>query len=188
MRVRALILPIVLGACSVAAPAEPSQSPSAIVATPSASATTAAVATPEELPPLQAELPSELGGVELHTFAVGQDVVDRLAATLGVARAEIEAAYASEHGARFLQMYAIRLPRSPASSPATAWAAVAYPPDVSDVSVTEESIDGRAVTVVHAPSAAARLGTFYLLPRGETLFVVQAFDREVAEEALAALP
>jgi hypothetical protein len=182
-----LILPIVLGACSVAAPAEPSQSPSAI-ATPRASATTAAVATPEELPPLQAQLPSQLGEVELHTFAVGQDILDRLAATLGVARAEVEAAYASEHGARFFQTYAIRLAGSPASSLATAWAAVAYPPDVTDVSVTEEAIGGSAVTVVHSPSAASRLGTFYLLPRDETLIVVQAPERVIAEEALAALP
>jgi len=182
-----LLLPMVLGACSVAAPAEPSQSPSA-VATPSAGATPATSATPEELPPLQAQLPSQLGGVELHTFAVGPDILDRLAAELGVAPEAIEAAYASEHGARFFQMYAIRLAGSPASSLATSWAAVAYPPDVSDTSVMEETIDGRAVTVVRAPSAAARLGTFFLLPRDETLLVVQAFDHETAEEALAALP
>ena len=187
MRVPALILPIVLVACSVAAPAEPSQSPSAI-ATPSASVTPAASATAEDLPPLQAQLPSQLGGVELHTFAVGQDILDRLATHLGVEPEEVEAAYASEHGARFFQMYAIRLARSPASSLATAWAAVAYPPDVTDVSVAEETLDGRVVTVVNAPSAAARLGTFYLLPRDETLLVVQAFDRETAGEALSALP
>jgi hypothetical protein len=187
VRVRALILPIVLGACSAAAPAEPPQSPPA-VATPSASATVAPVATSRDLPPLQGQLPSQLGEVELHTFAVGQDILDRIAAHLGVAPEEIEAAYASEHGARFFQMYAIRLPASPASLLATAWAAAAYPPDVSDVSVTEETIDGRAVTVVHAPNAAARLGTFYVLPREETLLVVQALEREVAEEALAGLP
>lgn len=186
MRVRALILPIVLASCSAAAPAEPSQSPDA-AATPSAKATPPVAATPEDLPPLQAQLPSQLGSVELHTFAVGQEILERLAANLRVAPNEIEAAYASEHGARFLQMYAIRHAGSPASSLATAWAAVAYPPDESDVSVTQEMIDGRTVTVVHAPSAAARLGTFYLLPRDETLFVVQAFDGETAEEALAAL-
>ena len=146
------------------------QSPSAF-ATPSASATSAAAASPEKLPPLQAQLPGQLGGVELHTFAVGQDTLDRLAAARGVPRTDVEAAYASEHGARFFQMYAI-----------------AYPPDVTDVSVTEETIDGRAVTVVHAPSAAGRLGTFYVLPRDGTLFVVQALDRETAEEALAGLP
>jgi hypothetical protein len=181
VRVLALILPIVLVACSVAAPAEPSRSPSATT-TPSASATPAAAATPEEeLPPLQAQLPSELGGVELHTFAVGQDILDRLAAHLGVAPEGVETAYASEHGARFFQMYAVRLAGSPASSLATAWAAIAYPPDVTDVSVVAETSDGRAVTLVHAPSPAARLGTFYLLPQADTLVVVQALDRETAE-------
>ena len=74
----------------------------------------------------------------------------------------------------------------PSQSPAVA--AVAYPPDVTDVSVTDETIDDMAVTVVHAPSAAPRVGTFYLLPRDETLFVVQAFDRETAGEAFAGLP
>ena len=187
MRVRALILPIVLAACSVATPAEPSQSPTA-AATPGARATPAVAATSEDLPPLQGQLPSELGGVELHTFAVGQDILERLAAELGVAQDEVEVAYASEHGARFFQMYAIRLAGSPAGALATAWAAVAYPPDVRDASVTEEKVEGRAVTVVHAPSAAARLGTFSLLPRDETLFVVQAFDIETAREALAGLP
>jgi hypothetical protein len=189
VRVLALILPIVLVGCS-AAPAEPSRSPSAI-ATPSASAsaTTAAPTNPEgELLPLQALLPSQLSEVELHTFPVGQDTLDRLAANLGVAREEVEVAYASEHGARFFQMYAVRLAGSPASSLATAWAAIAYPPDVTDVSVVAETSDGRAVTLVHAPSAAARLGTFYLLPQADTLIVVQALDRETAEEALAALP
>ena len=177
-----------LVACSVAAPAEPSQSPSAI-AIPNASATPTARGDPGMLSlPFKPSCPASWAEVELHTFAVGQDILERLAAELGVAPEEIEAAYASEHGARFFQMYAIRLAGSPASSLATAWAAVAYPPDVSDVSVTEETIDGMAVTVVHAPSAAARLGTFYLLPRGETLLVVQAFDIETAEEALAALP
>ncbi len=187
MRVRALILPIVLAACSAAAPAEPSQSPAA-TATPSARATPSVAATPEDLPPLQGQLPSQLGEVELHTFAVGQDILERLAAHLDVAPEAVEAAYASEHGARFFQMYAIRLPGSAASSLATAWAAVAYPPEVTDVSVTDETIDDLAVTVVHAPSAAARLGTFYLLPGDETLVVVQALDRETAEEALAGLP
>ena len=90
-----------------------------------------------QLPPLQGQLPSQLGEVELHTFAVGQDILDRLVAHLGVAPDEVEVAYASEHGARFFQIYALRLSGSPASSLATAWAAVAYPPDVTDVSVTD---------------------------------------------------
>jgi hypothetical protein len=42
--------------------------------------------------------------------------------------------------------------------------------------------------VVDSPAAQFRIGTFYLLPVDETLFVAQAFERDVAMEALAALP
>lgn len=47
---------------------------------------------------------------------------------------------------------------------------------------------GKLVTVVHSPSTAARLGTFYAYSSGDMLLVVQAFDPDVAAEALAALP
>lgn len=138
--------------------------------------------------PIGSVLPTKLGGVELHTFAVGQDILDRLAAEIGVAPDEIEAAYASEHGARFLQIYVIRLSGIPGAVLAAGWSVAAYPPEVDDVVVSDQTIAGRAVTAVHAPSAAARLGTFYLLPRGETLFVVQALDHDVAAEAIGSLP
>lgn len=138
--------------------------------------------------PIGEVLPKVLGGVELHTFAVGQDILLRLAGHMAVDAADFEIAYASEHGSRFLQIYALRLTGTDGAAMSTAWADVAYPSDVSEVAVSEEEIDGRRITVVDAPSARARLGTFYLHARDETLFVVQAFDREVATEALAALP
>jgi len=138
--------------------------------------------------PIGSVLPTELGGVELHTFAIGEEILARLAERLGVTIDELETAFASEHGARFMQIYALRLPGTDASALATGWAAIAYPPEVPDVAVSEETIDGRAVTVVHSPSASPRLGTFYLYGSGPTLFVVQALERDVAMEALGSLP
>jgi hypothetical protein len=132
--------------------------------------------------------PSELGGVDLHTFAVGQDILARLASRQGVATDELEAAFASNHGARFVQMYAVRLRGTTAAALVDAWGAVAYPPEVDDVGITRETMNGRPLTVVHSPSTAARLGTFYLDRRGETLIVVQAFALDVALEALASIP
>jgi hypothetical protein len=137
---------------------------------------------------VDAALPAELDGVELHTFAVGEDILARLAAALGVAPDELETAFASDHGARFLQMYAIRLSEATADALADAWGAVAYPADATDVTVADETLDGRTITVVDSPSTRSRLGTFYLDRRGDTLIVVQAFDFSVAVEALASLP
>ena len=137
---------------------------------------------------LEAVLPRELDGVELHTFAVGEDILARLAAGLGVTPDELETAFASDHGARFLQMYAIRLRGATADALADGWSAAAYPPDTSDVTVADETVDGRTITVVDSPSARSLLGTFYLDPRGDTLVVVQAFDFTVAVEGLASLP
>ena len=133
-------------------------------------------------------LPVELGGVELHTFAVGQDTVERLAARLGVDTEALELRYASEHGARFLQMYAIRASGVDGRDLVEAWAEVAYPDDVTDVTVGEQPFGGKAVTVIHSPSEGARLGTYYSYSAEDTLLVVQAFDPAVAAEALASLP
>lgn len=137
---------------------------------------------------MAALLPTQLGGVELHTFPVGAEIVDRLAARLGVPADDLETAFASEHGSRFLQMYAIRLGGTSAEALVSAWSAVAYPPEVGDVAITGETINGVSMTAVHSPSTASRLGTFYVDRRGETLIVVQAFDPLVAAEALASIP
>lgn len=171
-----------LAACS--APAAPSgTSPSE---RPAVSISTVA-ATAGEPVAIAAVLPATLGDVELHTFAVGEDIIGRLGDKVGVAVTDIEVAFASDHGARFVQMYALRLPGTDAGTLATTWAAVAFPPDVTDVSVDEQSVAGRTVTVVESPSLAS-VGTFYVDPRDDVLFVVQAFDVEVAEEAFAAIP
>ncbi len=126
--------------------------------------------------------------MELHTFAVGEDILARLAAELGVDPDELETAFASDHGARFLQMYAIRLQGTTAAELAEGWGQVAYPPDADDVAIADETIDGEPITVVDSPSTRSRLGTFYLDRRGQTLIVVQAFDFSVAVEALASIP
>ena len=60
---------------------------------------------------LEAVLPRELDGVELHSFAVGEDILARLASRFGVVPDDLETAFASDHGARFLQMYAIQAAR-----------------------------------------------------------------------------
>lgn len=147
------------------------------------------VSSPGTAEPLLATmLPIELGGVELHTFAVGEDTIGRLASNLGISVEELEARFASDHGARFLQMYALRAPSLGGPELVEAWTAVAYPPDVTDATISEESVAGRPVTVVNAPSAASRLGTYYVYDSHDTLIVVQAFDPQVAAEALAVLP
>ena len=154
-------------------------------------ATTEATARPSasaEPTPIEEALPARLGDVELHTFPTGQDILSRMANRLGISVDEFEAAYASEHGARFLQMVALRLEGADADPLAEAWAEDAYPLDVTDVTITESELGGSMITVVEAPSAQARIGTFYLHPVDETLFVVQAFERDVAAEALSALP
>lgn len=133
-------------------------------------------------------LPRELGGVELHTFAVGQDTLARLAARVGIGADSLDSRYASEHGVRFLQMYAVRAPGITGPELLHAWTAVAYPDDVTDAASSDQTIGGKAVTVVHAPSAASRLGTYYAYSVDSTLLVVQTFDPEVAAEAIAALP
>jgi len=185
------ILALTLAACAAPPPALPASQPATTMPSPRASETDivgSSEATASQPPSLQALLPAEHDGVELHTFAVGEDILARLAADMDASRDQLMTAFASDHGSRFVQTYAIRLPGTPASALAAGWAAVGYPPDVSDVAVRDETIDGRPITVVHSPSASPRLGTFYLDSRGDTLIVVQAFDSDVASEVLASVP
>jgi hypothetical protein len=187
--IRFVTLALALTACAT----PPGSSPEDVSPTPPvAPASAKANVTPSdpsasEASALDAALPAELDGVELHTFAVGEDILARLAAALDVGPDELERAFASDHGARFLQMYAIRLPGTSADALADGWAVVAYPPDTGDVTVADETLDGRTITVVDSPGTRSRLGTFYLDRRGDTLIVVQAFDFSVAVEALASL-
>lgn len=133
-------------------------------------------------------LPTSLNGVELHTFAVGGDVVDRLGSTLGIEPTAIEAAYASEHGARFFQTYALRVPGADGPRLLEAFVASAYDPSEGEVTRDEATVGGRSVTVVTQPTTAARLGTFYAYLIDDVLLVVQSFDPLLADEVIAALP
>lgn len=184
---RLWLLVIVLTACQAAPAATSTIGPPA----PSAAATARAPASRAAAASgiaFDAVLPVMLGDVELHTFAVGQDIIERLAARLGIGVDEIEARFASDHGARFVQMYALQAPGVSGAQLLGAFSAAAYPPDASDVDVSEQQIAGKAVTVVTSPSTGARLGSFYAYASGDTLVVVQAFDPSVVAEALAALP
>ena len=133
-------------------------------------------------------LPTSLNGVDLHTFAVGGDILERLAAALGVPPTAVEAAYASEHGARFFQTYALRVAGVDSQQLLDAFSASAYDPTEGDVTRDEATVGGRPVTVVTQASTAARLGTFYAYLVDDVLLVVQSFDPVVAEEVIAALP
>ena len=115
-------------------------------------------------------------------------MVSRLAATLGVQPSAVEVAYASEHGARFFQAYAMRASGVDGGALLEAFVASAYLADEGDVTLSEASIGGKPVTVVSQPATAARLGTYYAYTAGDVLLVVQAFDPQIAEEVLAALP
>ena len=133
-------------------------------------------------------LPTSLHGVELHTFPVGGDIIDRLASTLGVEPTVIEAAYASEHGARFFQTYALRVPGVGGQRLLEALAASVYDPADGEVTRVEAAVGGRSVTVVTQASTAARLGTFYAYVHHEVVLVVHSFDPAVADDVIAALP
>jgi len=165
----------------------PSRSPVPSVAASAAELVPSTEPSTTDATALEAALPRELDGVELHTFAVGEDILARLAIKFGVTPDELETAFASEHGARFLQMYAIRLSGKTADELAEGWSLVAYPPEVDDVAIAGETIDGAPITVVDSPSTRSRLGTFYLDRRGDTLIVVQTFEFADAVEALASI-
>lgn len=133
-------------------------------------------------------LPTSLNGVELHTFAVGGDMLERLATALGVPPTAVEAAYASEHGARFFQTYALSVAGVDGQRLLDAFSVAAYDPTEGDVTGDEATVGGRPVMVVTQASTAARLGTFYAYLLDDVLLVVQSFDPLVADEVIAALP
>ncbi len=137
--------------------------------------------------PLAEVLPTRLGDVELHTFETGRDLLGRLAAELDVPPMELEVAFASEHGARFVEMYAIRLAGRSAAELAEAIEPAAYIVR-DDVVVSSDVIDDTAVTVIDSPSEGLQVGTYYLVVLDETLIVIRTFERTDAEDALAALP
>lgn len=138
--------------------------------------------------PVALLLPRELGGVELHTFATGQDSVARLLATVGATSLELEVAYASDHGARFRQLFALRVRGVDGETLLNAFATAAYDPAAGTVNRTQEEVGGKAVSVINQPISAQRIGTFYAYVLGDALLVAQTLDRPTAEECLAAMP
>ena len=99
---------------------------------------------------------------------------------------DLQVAYASDHGAAFVQMYAIRAKGIHAAELLAGLAMVAYPSGKAEVSA--KTIAGRSVTVINQPETANRLGTFYAFAVGDTLIVAEAFAEPVVERALQALP
>ncbi|MEX1156927.1 MAG: hypothetical protein WED12_07130 [Chloroflexota bacterium] len=182
-RLTAMALVLALAGCAALPPGSPSFGPST-----AASESPSAIGEPGGTPvPIGTLLPRELHGVELHTFAVGQDSVARLLDELDATPSDLEIAYASEHGARFLQMYALRVRGYDGVTLLDAFALAAYDPATGEVSRTEEVIAGRDVSVVTQATSADRLGTLYLVALDDALVVVQALDRSTAEDGLSAI-
>lgn len=180
----AVLLAVALAGCApVGDPsAPPSASPS------SADSAGTMPASPGSVVPVGDLLPRELGGVELHTFAVGQDSVARLLAAVGATSPDLEIAYASDHGARFLQLYALRVSGVDGEILLEAFATAAYDPAAGMTDRSQEQIGDREVSVISQPASAQRIGTFYACLLGEALLVAQTLDRPTAQECLAAMP
>ncbi len=144
--------------------------------------------TPDERP-LQGLLPADFRGTEAHTFPVGQEMLARLAAAIGIRRRALEAAYASDHGPAFVQMYALRAAGHDPQELLDALPQAAYP-DAPAGSITVEpgQLGDRAVTVISEPNQAGTIGSFYALIDGGTLIVAQALAEPVAEAAFDELP
>ena len=180
-----LILALTAAACAVPAASPVATAVQVPTERPTASARPSPAAS-EPARPLAEELPTHLGEVELHTFETGRDLLGRLAAELDVPPQDLEVAYASEHGARFVEMYAIRLAGRSSAELAQALEPAAY--IARDATVSADVIDGTAVTVIDSPSEGSQVGTSYLVVLDETLVVIRTFERADAQDALAALP
>ncbi|MGH2381154.1 MAG: hypothetical protein ACRDG7_08020 [Candidatus Limnocylindria bacterium] len=181
-------LVIGLVGCETAGPQPTLEPPVSSVPVTQAAAASQRVAASSPAVALDDLLPNSLNGVELHTFPVGGDLIERLASTLGIEPNAIAAAYASEHGARFFQTYALRVAGVDGGRLLDAFLASAYDPREGEVARDEATVGGRSVSVVTQPETAARLGTFYVLLVDDVLLAVQSFDPVVADEVIAALP
>ncbi|HKO32807.1 MAG TPA: hypothetical protein VJY85_03570 [Candidatus Limnocylindria bacterium] len=139
--------------------------------------------------PLQGMLPADFRGTEAHTFPVGQDMLARLAAAIGIGRRALEAAYASDHGPAFVQMYALRAAGHDPQELLAVLPAAAYPSaPAGSVTVEPGRLGDRTVTVISEPNQAGTIGSFYALIDGGTLIVTQALAEPVAEAAFDELP
>lgn len=113
----------------------------------------------------------------------------RLVEEMEVGSAELEVAFASDHSAAFVQMYALRVAGHSADEILAALAPAAYP-DASpeSISVTQQTMGARTVTIIRQPDQAEQVGTFYCLADGQVLIVAQAFTEAVAAAAFEELP
>lgn len=194
MKLRVVVAALLLAGCAqpVTAPGATTRTPAESGASPPSS-TPAVTAAPsvqaEDLRELQELLPADFGGVEAHTFAVGHDMLERLATDLGVDPAEVQVAFASDHGPAFIQMFAIRVSGRSAQDLEQALTRTAYPTDATP-EVSTVRLAGRELTVVSDQALGPQRGTFYLLPLPEqqALIVAQAFAEPVVEAALGELP
>ncbi len=113
----------------------------------------------------------------------------RLAAAVGIRRRALEAAYASDHGPAFVQMYALRATGHDPQELLDALPQAAYPSaPAGSISVAPGRLGDRDVTVVSEPNEAGTIGSFYALVDGGTLIVAQALVEPVAEAAFEELP
>ncbi|HEX5578622.1 MAG TPA: hypothetical protein VFY43_03050 [Candidatus Limnocylindria bacterium] len=179
-----------VAACSIppTPPAALPTSPTEMAIPSSASTPTSAAPTPDARR-LQDLLPADFRGTEAHTFAVGQDMLARLATALGIRRRALEAAYASDHGPAFVQMYALRAPGHDPQELLDALPGAAYPAaPAGAITVEVGQLAGRAVTVITEASQAATIGSFYAFTDGGALIVAQALAEPVAEAAFDELP
>jgi hypothetical protein len=194
LRICTLALTLVaLVACSSAAtpraPTPPAQSAAAASASPAPASATPSPQPTQDERPLQGLLPADFRGTEAHTFPVGQDMLTRLAAAVGIRRRALEAAYASDHGPAFVQMYALRAAGHDPQELLDALPQAAYPgAPAGSISVAQSRLGDRDVTVVSEPNEAGTIGSFYALVDGGTLIVAQALVEPVAEAAFAELP
>jgi hypothetical protein len=134
---------------------------------------------------LQGLLPADFRGTEAHTFPVGQDMLARLAAAIGIRRRALEAAYASDHGPAFVQMYALRAAGHDPQELLDALPQAAFPgASASSITVEPGQLAGRRVVVISEPSQAQSIGSFYAFVDGGTLIVAQALAEPVAEAAI----
>lgn len=195
-RIRAALIVIAaaLTACSSAATpsANAPTMPQETTAAPTSAATASASQTTEptqDARPLQELLPTDFRGVEAHTFPVGQEMLARLATAIGVRRRALEAAYASDHGPAFVQMFALRAAGHDPHELLNALPQAAYPTaPAGAVTVEPGRLGDRQVTVISEPSEASTIGSFYAFVDGGTLIVAQALAEPVADAAFEELP
>ena len=191
-RISALVVTVAaLSACG-AAPAPGAGSPGAANSPTTSAAGPTPSPTAEPTPdarPLQSLLPADFRGTEAHTFSVGQEMLAHLATAIGVRRRALQAAYASDHGPAFVQMYALRVRGHDPQELLDALPQAAYPNAPADsITVEAGQLGDRQVTVISHSGQAATIGSFYAFTNGDTLIVAQAFAEPVAEAAFEELP